>query len=151
MNIDTLTKIKRITRQKSYKTLSHEALAKDVNLESSNRSEELMVIWQRNFRAWQGVRFSDSFEKCTYWCIADRQKLLGDFGYPNAELRKGILAYNPSRPYTDFNECKKVRELMVKLDVDFFVLSADNTRVIPFGAVSTTAPDIGDTSGAKTP
>jgi ribonuclease J len=176
-NYNALKSIDQITREETYKTPSHEKLARDVVLGSSNRSEELTAKWLyhkeilglgkvldfqvplKNVQADKAgkidllthnsdtniahlleLKVPDSPEtllRCvleiyTYWCIADRQKLLDDFKISGEELRKGILVYNPSRPYTDYsNECKKVRELMEKLDVDFFVLSADNTRILP--------------------
>jgi hypothetical protein len=177
-NLDALSNIKQITRQETYKTPSHEKLASEVVLGSSNRSEELTAKWLyhneilglgkvmdfqiplKNVQADKAgkidllthnsdtniahlleLKIPDSPEtllRCaleiyTYWCIADRLKLLDDFKISGAELRKGILVYNPSRPYADFisNECNMVRELIAKLDVDIFVLSADNTRILP--------------------
>jgi hypothetical protein len=175
-NLDALSSIKQITREETYKTASHEQLAKDVVLGSSNRSEELTAKWLyhkeilglgkvldfqvplKNVRAGKvdllsynsdtniahllELKVPDSPEtllRCvleiyTYWRTADKKKLLKEFDdCPAKELRAGILIYNPSRPYDDYysDECKKVRELMTKLDVDFFVLSADNTRIIP--------------------
>ena len=68
----------------------------------------------------------------TYWSRVNRTKLLKDFELPDAELRKGILIYENSQPYKDFylDECKSVRMLMRKLEVDFFVFSEDNVKMI---------------------
>jgi ribonuclease J len=177
-NLDALSNIKQITRQETYKTPSHEKLAREVVLGSSNRSEELTAKWLyhkeilglgkvldfqvplKNVQADKAgkvdllthnsdtniahlleLKVPDSTEtllRCvleiyTYWCIEKKKKLLDEFKISGAELRKGILVYNPSRPYADFlsDECNMVRELMAKLDVDFFVLSADNTQILP--------------------
>jgi ribonuclease J len=67
----------------------------------------------------------------TYWCIANKEKLLHDFEISGAELRKGVLIYESSRPHLDFDECTMVRKLMNELKVDLFVLHEDNARIIP--------------------
>jgi len=174
--LNAMSNIKQITREKSYKTPSHEKLAADVVLDSSNRSEELTAKWlyhkeivglgkildfqvplkniqtdkagkvdllshnsDTNVAHLLEFKMPESPEtllRCmleiyTYWCIVDGAKLLANFDIPNAELRKGVLVYNPSRPFTDFHECNMVRELMSKLDVDFFVLDEGNSKIIP--------------------
>ena len=68
-------------------------------------------------------------EAYTYSQIVDGKQLLSDFDYPEATLRKAVLAYKSTpkhkcQPYLDFHaDCPNVRRLMRELGVDFFVLS----------------------------
>jgi hypothetical protein len=157
-NIDALSKIKMDTRE-YYKAQSHEELARIAKTEGkpkeSNQHEQWLAkslyheeitglgkildfqVPIQSVKAGKVDLLSHDNEKnaahliYTYWCITNKEKLLDDFGISGAELRKGVLIYESSRPHSDFDECTMVRKLMNELKVDLFVLHKDNARIIP--------------------
>ncbi len=73
-------------------------------------------------------------EAYTYWKTVDKNKLLSEYGFCGAELRKGALIFSDSSAYSELlsEDFSAVHTLMGKdmLDVDLFVLNEDGTAVI---------------------
>ena len=68
----------------------------------------------------------------SYWRKVNREKLLQDFGYPHAGLKKAVLVYPSCQAFIEYQEPNTaIRKLMEKLEVEFFALNENELAVFP--------------------
>ncbi|NLA86507.1 MAG: hypothetical protein GX847_04330 [Clostridiales bacterium] len=99
-----------------------------IDLLSCNEAERRVYILEFKAQDSKETLLRCVLEAYTYGRIVNTKKLLKDFGHKDFTLRKAVLVYERSRPYTDFDN-PIIKKLMRALGVDLFVLNSDNQIV----------------------